>query len=101
MNRAKREWQRLLTDALSQATGCDRATSAIHAGVVLEHLSREFGGQRVYVPVNSQPLPTAKILELIESGLSATEVARRFGVSSHTIRNHARLGQKQEDSRHG
>ena len=95
MNTARVEWMRLLTDAVADATGCDLATSAKQAEVILDHLSREYGGQVAYVPtISSKPLSTPKILRLLADGLSTREVAERYNVTTHTIRNYVRGGAK-------
>lgn len=86
---------RVLADAVRTATGHDGTSSAKYAEAILDHLSREFGGQRVYVPVASRkPLHTDKIVRLLRSGQTFAEVARRFRVTERTIHNYVPGGMK-------
>lgn len=91
MNTAQREWMRTLTEAVHLATGQSLAQCTESARVILNHLSREFGGERVYVPVVLKPsLPTERILKMLREGQSHSEVAARFNVTSRTIRNYVK-----------
>ncbi len=89
MNRAQREWLRVLTEAVHVATGQKLPTCRESARVILNHVSREFGGERIYIPVVSKPpLPTEKILRMLRDGQSYAEVATRFNVTPRTIHNY-------------
>jgi len=95
MNTTRQEWMRLLTNAVHDATGQGAQSCAKQAGVILDHLAREYGGHRVYVPaISRKPLPVDKIMVLLREGLSFADVARRFNVTERTIRNYVPGGMK-------
>lgn len=62
------------------------------ASCVMHCLQRDYGGERVYVPVVPIPKPYEMLPEMVRAGFSEERIRVRLGVCTRTINRWRELG---------